>query len=51
MVVLIQIFFVALLSVFASFAVFFLEKKGFFKSFTNKKKQIFIGILLSLIHI
>lgn len=49
MVVLIQIFFVALLSVFASFAVFFLEKKGFFKSFTNKKKQIFIGILFGII--
>ncbi|MBQ3648021.1 MAG: SpoIIE family protein phosphatase [Spirochaetia bacterium] len=49
MIVIVKISLVALLAVFASFAVFMLDKKGFFKSFSFWRKQIFIGIIFGII--
>ena len=49
MITIIQVSLVALLAVLASFAVFMLDKKGFFKSFTYIKREIFIGVLFGII--
>ncbi|MBR4683275.1 MAG: SpoIIE family protein phosphatase [Spirochaetia bacterium] len=49
MIVIIKVSIVALISVIASFAVFMLDKKGFFKSFTYIKREIFIGVLFGII--
>lgn len=48
MFVFIKVSIVALLAVFASYAVFMLDKKGFFKSFSYRGRQIFIGIIFGI---
>ncbi len=49
MIVILQVYIVALLAVIASFFVFMLDKKGFFKSFTYLRREIFIGIFFGII--
>ena len=49
MIVIIKVSIVALIAVIASFAVLMLDKKGFFKSFTYRGREIFIGILFGII--